>query len=715
MRQMRMQRTNGQSLAVVALFMGLLFAFMGLAIDGGMVYMQRRLMQNTADAACLAAANQLALGASDTVATTRAEAVIADNLGPSGPGTGANAPGTLSYTNIADIYASDGAAGVALGRGIEINGSGVRIALQSPASTFFLRVIGIQSYTVAARAHCGSTDGGGVNPFSITRWRGYKNNGDIVSGGPSTDQALPQTYSQGSANPQMTVRDLLRRESQSAISAWPGWGTSDYPGDPLAATGLYSTPPANQAATVANPGPETTIAGNDANSNIPSNTSFTGPIVLDFRNVTFPQPLFYNGLLPSTSLNQYKDFASRYILGPYPGPWVQAGQQLAYYSGVSAGQITRPFDLRYDVGQIVTVLIYNGTIYDTGQSFTANFATSVAARQTRTRDGYSGPCSFDTTTFDGVGSDQTTRKPAASYTINVTPQVFSRYNLRAFLSTDPANWGDLQGSWNGGGYANFQLNTGAATSIGTNGGAVQLSVQPSISTDCEIVDPVSLITSTVSLPTRVNGAQSIYIELQDQATSRRRGTYAFLNMNADANDFYASVPGQLAYQPFEPGNSSSVEFMLETAGNGTRLFTSGGNAVSVDPIQWYAPGNIATAISTGNSYNGVQVSVTTQGNGSNKKTMLNFNIQNNALTGREYYVKVPFSYNGYQHSLWYYVQVRAPLNNSQSINQFVYALGYANFEITAIDSNSIRGRAVSGLLQPDQVKMGMQPRLLPWD
>ncbi|MDZ4719040.1 MAG: hypothetical protein SH847_11360 [Roseiflexaceae bacterium] len=98
--------------------------------------------------------------------------------------------------------------------------------------------------------------------------------------------------------------------------------------------------------------------------------------------------------------------------------------------------------------------------------------------------------------------------------------------------------------------------------------------------------------------------------------------------------------------------------------------------------------------------------------------MLNINVQNNALTGREYYIKIPFSYtsggNTYQHSLWYYIQVRAPLNNSQSINQFVYTLGYANFQITSIDANSIKGRAVSGLLVPDQLKMGMQPRLLPW-
>ncbi len=47
---------NGQTLVWVALAMVVLLAFVGLAIDGGAVYAERRRMQNAADAGALAGA-----------------------------------------------------------------------------------------------------------------------------------------------------------------------------------------------------------------------------------------------------------------------------------------------------------------------------------------------------------------------------------------------------------------------------------------------------------------------------------------------------------------------------------------------------------------------------------------------------------------------------------------------------------------------------------
>ena len=55
------------------------------------------------------------------------------------------------------------------------------------------------------------------------------------------------------------------------------------------------------------------------------------------------------------------------------------------------------------------------------------------------------------------------------------------------------------------------------------------------------------------------------------------------------------------------------------------------------------------------------------------------------------------------------------MSNSSSMQQYVYSLGYANFIITEIGSNSIKGRAVSGLLDPEDMIAGLQPRLIPWE
>src|SRR5262249_11962495 len=159
--------------------------------------------------------------------------------------------------------------GTGLTKGIEIDGTDVRVALRSPANTFFMRVIGYNTYTVAARAHCDAAAGGGGVPFAVARGRGYDTSGGLNTDGLTTNKTLPQYYKQGSTNRVMTVRDILAQESNSILCKpgtpttvpdascqnWPGWGSADYPGDPDAGTGLYSDP--TYPATDSLPGKET--------------------------------------------------------------------------------------------------------------------------------------------------------------------------------------------------------------------------------------------------------------------------------------------------------------------------------------------------------------------------------------------------------------------------------------------------------------------------
>ncbi|MBK9710492.1 MAG: hypothetical protein IPO81_04020 [Kouleothrix sp.] len=517
----------------------------------------------------------------------------------------------------------------------------------------------------------------------------------------------------------MTVRDLLAKESQSIICQspatnstncpnWPGWGSADYPGNPTAGTGLYSDP--TVPATEASPGPETFIAGSGAKPNVGDN-SFTGPVVLDFRQVTFPSPLFYNGLTPSTALNTYKDFATKYILGTYPGPLVIPGQELAYYNGVSAGQTIKPFDQRYSEGQIVAALMYNGTI-NTDPDFSVTFpapSNSQASRPAGTFSSGSATCSVPAgETFDGESGNQTQRLPDAAYKINVLPQTYSNFKLRAFISSDdPDKW---EGAWNGGSALTFNINGAApAVSISTIGKNLDFNARPTRKFTC--TDP--LLGTTTDYPSRKDGAQTIYLEVQDTATSKRRAVYAFLDQDADPNDFYAyfsEIP--IAYQPLEPGQSSSAELKLEKAGSGSKLDV--GNAASqvkVDAINWYSPSDLNSVLTTGTTLNGVTVGVSKQGS----KNLLSVSTTNSAVTGKEYYLRIQLSYSGFKHYVWYYVSVRTQLSNASGISQFVYALGYANFKITDIGSNYIKGRAVSDLkLTPSEIVSGFQPRLLAW-
>src|SRR4051812_241477 len=240
---------QGQSLVTVALFAFLLFVTIGLAIDGGLIYAQRRFMQNTADAACLTAANQISLGKTNANAITAAQNLITQNLDN-------NAAGTLTYSAKSDLYSPTSGTGVNLVKGIEISGPDVRVALRNPANTTFMRVAGINTYNVAARAHCNAKAGGGGVPFAISRWRGYNDPQNDVLAGLTTDKVLPQQYRKGKTTKNMVVRDILQDKSANGGECcnnskdWP-WETYSEPvlGDPNAQTGIYrqATPPATEA------------------------------------------------------------------------------------------------------------------------------------------------------------------------------------------------------------------------------------------------------------------------------------------------------------------------------------------------------------------------------------------------------------------------------------------------------------------------------------
>jgi hypothetical protein len=70
---------RGQILVQVAIMVGVLFAFVALALDGGNIYAGRRRMQNAADAGALAGAREICFGDPALVTTTAREYAIDRN------------------------------------------------------------------------------------------------------------------------------------------------------------------------------------------------------------------------------------------------------------------------------------------------------------------------------------------------------------------------------------------------------------------------------------------------------------------------------------------------------------------------------------------------------------------------------------------------------------------------------------------------------------
>jgi len=114
-------KESGQVLVIVALFLIALIAILALVLDGGNIYLQRRRMQNAADAGALAGARTLALNG--TVEEARAVA--------------------QEYTvqrNQADSCQ------------ITIDASGVTVVACTDAQMTFARVVGLNQVTVCAQA-----------------------------------------------------------------------------------------------------------------------------------------------------------------------------------------------------------------------------------------------------------------------------------------------------------------------------------------------------------------------------------------------------------------------------------------------------------------------------------------------------------------------------------------------------------------------------------
>ncbi|MGE0538771.1 MAG: pilus assembly protein TadG-related protein [Dehalococcoidia bacterium] len=116
-------------IVLVALMLTGLVAVVGLAADGGIVFAQRRDLQNVADAAALAGAMQLDERAYRESGTVTLDAAVAEHVATQYLAD----TGDLAYT----VAASE---------------TGVEVQASRQASTSFLRVIGIDGVEISASA-----------------------------------------------------------------------------------------------------------------------------------------------------------------------------------------------------------------------------------------------------------------------------------------------------------------------------------------------------------------------------------------------------------------------------------------------------------------------------------------------------------------------------------------------------------------------------------
>jgi hypothetical protein len=144
------KKEAGSVLVFMALTLGVLMGFAGLAIDMGALRYEKRLQQTAADAAAIAGASNLAFGGVSTGAQNAAAANgFADTSGKGG------CPGAIGCVTVTATAPSSGAhAG---------QGNYVEALVTAVQPTYFMKVLGINSETITARAVATNLSGGANN------------------------------------------------------------------------------------------------------------------------------------------------------------------------------------------------------------------------------------------------------------------------------------------------------------------------------------------------------------------------------------------------------------------------------------------------------------------------------------------------------------------------------------------------------------------------
>jgi Flp pilus assembly protein TadG len=151
----RARRERGQIIVIFALALVAIIGMVGLVIDGGGAFAQRRDEQKVADLAAVAGANAYMNAGTGATAATRTSAAIAGAQAAASRNGYAHGAGGASVAVTVDLLSSGGR---------------VRVGLTAPHQNSFARVMGMNSWnvSVSAAADAGLVDTGyGAAPWTM--------------------------------------------------------------------------------------------------------------------------------------------------------------------------------------------------------------------------------------------------------------------------------------------------------------------------------------------------------------------------------------------------------------------------------------------------------------------------------------------------------------------------------------------------------------------
>ena len=327
------QPIRGQVLILFVLMLGLVFlSVLAAAADVSQMHTQRRKLQNAADAAALAGAEEYKVTASTAAGDAAARASVLRN-----------APYATDFTVIG--------AGSSLQNGIQFAGDDVRVALRHEFQGFFSGAIGFPTLVVGARARATIRPPDVFLPITVKRFDEGRT--DLPLDDPlQPDPAGPQTPNQ---------RTDYLCSGTGQITAWPSAvGT---------APAFMQTANCDTQPSPTNPGPEAFLIGTGVGPNKPSDPgeAIRGWVVPEIRNSHTATPTCYHDF--DCSVNNSKNAVADYIESfggasiddSMPAPTV--GESIGMIAGTSAGLSVDSIKARYQVGDTILAMVWDGTVY----------------------------------------------------------------------------------------------------------------------------------------------------------------------------------------------------------------------------------------------------------------------------------------------------------------------------------------------------------------
>lgn len=677
---------RGQTVVLVALLLATLTGFTALAVDAGRFYMERRFLQNAADAAALACAQKLTAGGSTGAAETAARTLLESyNLIGSPTGTGATVAATPVYNGWFNGDSS-GADRRNLADGIAASTNNCRVALRATVRMLFIPIVnpGLATLQVPANAHAKAK--GGMLPVVVNRF-------DNPPG------------------PGGNFHDYARREAEDNAC-----DDNDANGD----EGVCNW------ATETWPGRERVIVGQGYQS---SDSDFRGFIALDVRNFTDTNPVtgepvhnFYNGTA-GMSTNALKDREAGYLMGGYPGPDLetydpnanpaQKGLQVSTMSGNNTGIAVTNMKKAFRPGDKVLVQLFNGVVQEI-PDFTINSPTPIEV--TSPQPDQNGP------TFR-VGANQNFRAANNLVTLQMARDTFNGSSSdtpaglhgpttqNAQFRFDPGSTDPPLGACPNAGPLGFS--GGCFTPAG---GAGTLVTMKNVEVDAGVASGIySLIIKGIGYK-------------PDGTLISTKQSYVPLEVGSVNRDFSMAFPGT-SVDVTNAGDPATFTFQLTTGGGSNAWCSSCVSpthdvSFAIDRNSCTAP-DIELKDSTGvTDCRSVPISPTSAipASGPNPPTVTITVPTTGLATGAYTFVLRGRGTNADGQPVAHVQPLTVNVaTTGGAARKYVNVHGYAVFKVvtcTGNDSNTVCGRAVSGKANsPDDpaVAIGKKSGLLPWD